>query len=119
GFDGRLEPYDRLGDSLATERESLEMDRKEMPGARVVCHANSLLGSAMRTYPGAISADGHDGQLIRSLAAKIPEGFCPGCVAAKNDLLPLSGDHIAVIAAIFVILPTRAPVFDLESLDFQ
>src|SRR6266850_5160499 len=85
GFNRAFQAFHRLARPFTAERERLVMDRQEITRAGVVRHPDSLLRRAMRLHPGLVSADRHDGQVKRPLAAQRPERFAPGRVAAENN----------------------------------
>src|SRR3954466_14854837 len=68
----------------------------------------------MRADPWLVRSDRHDGQIVRAPIPQGTKGGSPGSVSPKNDLFPFPLDHVAVVAAMFVMLPAGAPMVHLE-----
>src|SRR5258705_2726267 len=72
----------------------------------------------MGTLEGLVGTDGHDGQFKRPFASQGTKFVGQGRVAAEDDLFAFARNDVAVVTAIFVVTPARAPVPDLNGLDF-
>src|SRR3954447_13625058 len=68
----------------------------------------------MRADPGLVRSDRHDRQIVRAPIPQWTKSGSPGRVSAKNDLFPFALDHVAVVAAMFVMLPAGPPMVHLE-----
>src|SRR3954466_6220225 len=68
----------------------------------------------MRADPWLVRSDRHDGQIVRAPIPQRTKGGSPGSVSPKNDLFAFALDHVAVVAAMFVMLPAGAPMVHLE-----
>src|SRR5579872_7387136 len=95
-----LEPLNRLVRAFLAQLEGLVMDREEIVRAGFVRHPHGLLGRAMGANPRMISADRHDRQFKRPLAAQRLEGIGHRRVAAKDNFPALALKGVAVVAAI-------------------
>src|SRR5687768_9902853 len=73
----------------------------------------------MRPDERVVSADRHARELERPFVANAFERIGQCRVAPKDDLLPIPRDNIAVIPAMRIPPPPRAPVLHLKSSDFS
>src|SRR6266700_3220402 len=90
------------------------MDRQEVARAGLIRHPHRLLRRAVGTDPRLVSANRHDRQLVRAMAAECFETVAHGGIASKDNLFALATQDVAVVAAISITPPACSPVFDFK-----
>ena len=112
-------PLDGLAARFPAQLECLVMNGENEFSARIIGHAESLLGITMDTNPRIVCADGHDGEI--GSAGRTHSGETIGVcgVAAKNNAEAICFDYVSVKTAKHVAADTRAPVIHFKRCDLR
>ena len=94
------------------------MYRHDVLGTGRICHRDRLLGGGMCANPWIVGADAHNRESKGPAIAQLGKGICHCGICAVNDALLAPRNDIAIVAAMLIILHTRAPVVRAKGGEF-